>query len=93
MLLGSLNDYTNHSKLENCLHLAHEKIKSLECLLASKDFVIFNMSVCNAFMAQSWKPPLPTCPPPTKECREAADDCSQVLNKVCNHSTSSRASS
>ena len=77
MLSGSLNDYTRYLKLENSLHLANDKIKSLESLLASKDFVIFNMSVCNAFMAQSWRPPLPSDSPSHKENNDAADNCSQ----------------
>jgi len=81
MLSSSLNDYTKYITLENSLLLANEKIKSLECLLASKDYVIYHMHMCNAYMAQSngtpWRPPLPSDPPSQKESNEAADDCSQ----------------
>ena len=81
MLSSSLNDYTNYIKLENSLLLANEKIKSLDCLLASKDFVIYHMHMCNAYMAQfngtPWRPPLPSDPPSQKESNEAAEDCSQ----------------
>ena len=82
MLSSSLNDYSNFIKLENSLLLANDRIKSLECLLASKDFTIYHMSICNAYMAQSlkppyWRPPLPSDFPPQKECNEFADDCTQ----------------
>ena len=81
MLSSSLNDYTSYIKLENSLLLANEKIKSLECLIASKDFVIYHMHMCNAYMAQSngtpWRPPLPNDPPSQKESNEAADNSSR----------------
>ena len=81
MLSSSLNDYTSCIRLEISLLLANEKIKSLECLLASKDFVIYHMHMCNAYMAQShgtpWRPPLPSDPPSQKESNEAANNCSQ----------------
>ena len=76
---GSLNDYTKHLSLENSLLLANDRIKSLECLLASKDFIIYHMSMCNAYMARPpnfsvWKPPLPNYPPPQKEDTDAPED-------------------
>jgi len=79
---GSLNDYTNYLRLENSLLLANDRIKSLESLLASKDFIIYHMSMCNALMAQSpktstWRPPPPNYPPPQKEGNVDADNCSQ----------------
>ena len=87
MLSSSLNDYTNFLKLENSLLLANDRIKSLESLLASKDFIIYHMSMCNALMAQSpkistWRPPLPPHPPITKEDFETADDNSQSSSKA-----------
>jgi len=80
---GSLNDYSNFIRLENSLLLANDRIKSLESLLASKDFIIYHMSMCNALMAQSpkasaWRPPLPPNPPIiSKEGFNAADGNSQ----------------
>ena len=74
----SFNVYSSAISLENSLLLANDRIKSLECLLASKDFIIYQMSVCNAFMAQAtttpnnWKPPLPNCPPPKERYDEEA---------------------
>ena len=82
MLSSSLNDYPNFLKLENNLLLANDRIKSLECLLASKDFVIYHMHMCNAYVAQftgspTWRPPLPSDSPPQKESNFAAGNCSQ----------------
>ena len=94
-LFSSLNDYTNFLKLENSLLLANDRIKSLESLLASKDFIIYHMSMCNVLMAQSpkistWKPPLPKYPPPfQKEDADATIDFSQSSA----HSASSKAAS
>ena len=82
MLSSSLNDYTNFLKLENNLLLANDRIKSLECLLASKDFVIYHMHMCNAYVAQftgspTWRPPPPSDSPLQKESNFAAENCSQ----------------
>ena len=79
---SSSNNYFNVIILENSLLLANDRIKSLECLLASKDFVIYHMSMCNAYMARPpnfsvWKPPLPNYPPPQREDTEAPEIFSQ----------------
>jgi len=80
MSSDSFNNYSSAILLENSLLLANDKTKSLEGLLASKDFIIYQMSMCNAFMAHSimhpisWTPPLLTYPP-SKEGNEAEADC------------------
>ena len=87
----SFNDYLNFTNIENSLLLANDRVKSLECLLASKDFIIYHMSMCNAYMARPpilsiWKPPLPNYPP-SKEGTNAADNFSQSPTRAdCCHS-------
>jgi len=61
----TFNDYTIRLRLENSLFVANDRIISLERLLASKDYIIYHMISCNAFMAKSspsFSPPLPPLP-------------------------------
>ena len=77
------NDYFNTLRLENSLFLAYDKIRSLECLMASKDHIIYQMISCNAFMARSsttFSPPPPPLPtnPSDKKKDDKVDDLFQA---------------